>query len=292
MTITNKLNLPQALVDACDTERHNEPGTISATTLLKGVKEIVLTDRHWDELTDDASNRVWAIWGQAVHALLERETVTTFVEERLSVVVGDFSVTGRIDNYDMASAEIIDYKTASVYKVKFGDYKDWDDQIKIYAWLLIRNGFKAANGRIIAMLKDWSKTEAERDSQYPKSPICVHEVNFTLADIDTIDRFIQAKVQAVSIAQKMSDNDIEACTIEQRWYSGDKYAVMRDGRKSALRVFEAEQDAKLYAEQEGKGARVEKGPGISRKCEGYCPCREFCNFYQAIKAEKEKKDGD
>ena len=53
MKVTNKFNLPQSLVNAVSTERHNKEGCVSATTLLQGVKQIVLTNRHWDELEDD-----------------------------------------------------------------------------------------------------------------------------------------------------------------------------------------------------------------------------------------------
>ena len=41
MVITNKFNLPQSLVNAVSTERHNKDGCISATTLLQGVKQII-----------------------------------------------------------------------------------------------------------------------------------------------------------------------------------------------------------------------------------------------------------
>ena len=46
MIIENKLELPDALVKAVSLEKHNGENEISATTLLKGVKEILLTDRH------------------------------------------------------------------------------------------------------------------------------------------------------------------------------------------------------------------------------------------------------
>ena len=46
MIIENKLELPDALVKAMSPDRHNEEGCVSATTLLKGVKEILMTNRH------------------------------------------------------------------------------------------------------------------------------------------------------------------------------------------------------------------------------------------------------
>ena len=90
MKITNKLNLPEAFVKAIQNTRHNEPGTLSATTLLKGAKEIILTDRHFDEIEVDASDEVWAVFGTAVHLVLEHQEDEAFKEEKFSVDVLDY----------------------------------------------------------------------------------------------------------------------------------------------------------------------------------------------------------
>jgi RecB family exonuclease len=171
MTITNNLNLPAGLVKAVSTERHNANGCLSATTLLQGVKHLLLTDRHWEQLADDVADRIWAIWGTAVHSLLESEGENDFTEQEMSHKIGGITVTGRIDNYNMASGTICDYKTASVNKVKFSDFSDWYLQGMIYAWLLTRNKFPVTHCRFIALLKDHSKTEAQRDRQYPQNPV-------------------------------------------------------------------------------------------------------------------------
>ena len=80
MKITNKLNLPYGLVKAVSPEPHNKPGEISATTLIQGTKQVILTQRHWNELEDDVSERIWAVFGTAVHALLETEGENDFTE--------------------------------------------------------------------------------------------------------------------------------------------------------------------------------------------------------------------
>lgn len=59
MKVTNKLHLPAAFVNAVSVRRHNEPGCFSATTLNKGAKEIILSDRHFDEIEVDAADSVW-----------------------------------------------------------------------------------------------------------------------------------------------------------------------------------------------------------------------------------------
>ena len=66
MKITNVMGLPEALVRAVEVQRHNQPGRISVTTLLKGTKEIVLTDRHWNDIEVDVADLVNVIFGTAV----------------------------------------------------------------------------------------------------------------------------------------------------------------------------------------------------------------------------------
>ena len=97
MIVTNKLNLPEAFVRAVSTERHNAAGCFSATTLNKGATEIILTDRHWDELTIDASDNVWAVFGTAVHAIFENTPDNNFHEEKFKVPVSKSFVTGQVD---------------------------------------------------------------------------------------------------------------------------------------------------------------------------------------------------
>ena len=81
MIITNKLNMPDAFVKAIQNSRHNADKCLSATTLLKGTKEIILTDRYFDEITIDASDEVWAVFGTAVHSILEHQEDEAFKEE-------------------------------------------------------------------------------------------------------------------------------------------------------------------------------------------------------------------
>ena len=117
MKITNKLGLPIGLVRAVSTEKHNAQGCISATTLIQGVKQIILMQRHWDELEDDAADRIWAVFGTAVHSLLESEGENDFTEIEMKYAVNGITITGRIDNYNLAEGLVCDYKTSSVYQI-------------------------------------------------------------------------------------------------------------------------------------------------------------------------------
>jgi len=280
MIITNKLNLPVGLVKAVSTERHNADRCISATTLLQGVKQIVLTDRHWDDLADDVSDRVWAVFGSAVHSLLEHEGETDFTEQEMSFQIGDITITGRIDNYDMQNGIICDYKTASIWKVKFNDFEDWYKQGMIYAWLLTKNGFKAEKCRFIALLKDHSKIEAERDHQYPPNPVFVYEYDITPERLAGIETFIRSKVDEYTWYLDFPDDAIPPCNPAERWDKATKYAVKKEGRKTAIRVLDDQESADHLAAELGQGHYVEVRLGESTKCKNYCLCCEFCDYYR------------
>jgi hypothetical protein len=280
MTLTNKLHLPEGLVKAVSTERHNEAGCISATTLIQGMKHIILTERHWEKLEDDVSDRIWAIWGQAVHSLLEHEGENEFSEQKMTYTIGDITVTGRIDNYDMRNGIICDYKTASVWKIKYNDFDDWYKQGMIYAWLLRNNGFAVEKCRFIALLKDHSKSDAAREYTYPNNPVYVYEFNVTFADLLKINGFIRGKVREYLRCLELSDDEIPPCSPEERWDKAAVYAVMKPGRKSAIRLFDNQVAAETMTAELGKGHYVEHRSGESVKCQSFCLCCRFCNYYQ------------
>lgn len=282
MKVTNKLNLPAAFVNAVSTNRHNAAGCFSATTLNKGAKEIILSDRHFDEITVDAADSVWAVWGTAVHALLESQPDNNFHEEYFKVPVSNSFVTGQVDSYDMENGVINDWKTASVWKVQFNDFSDWRRQGLTYAWLLQQSGLEVKKCRFVALLKDHSKSKAKNDSSYPQSPVFIYEFDVTAADMEETAARILTKVQEIESAYKLDDDDIEPCSEEERWADGEKWAVMKNGRKTAVKVFDNQLDADAMAGEMGNAYYVEHRPAISRKCGDYCKCKDFCNFYKAM----------
>ena len=282
MKVTNRLNLPAAFVSASDTNRHNAPGCFSATTLNKGAKEIILTDRHWDEITIDASDNVWAVFGTAVHALLESHKDNNFHEESFKVPVSNSFVTGQVDSYDMENATIYDWKTASVWKIQFNDFADWRAQGLTYAYLMSQSGLEVKRCCFVALLKDYSKTKAKTDASYPQSPVYKYEFEVTAEDMaETRDRILN-KVLEIESAYEKNDDEIEPCSQEERWADNEKFAVMKNGRKTAIKLFDNEADADAMAGELGNAHYVEHRPAISRKCLDYCNCKDFCSYYKSL----------
>jgi hypothetical protein len=275
------MGLPEAIAKAVTTRKHNDPGRLSATTLLNGTKQIILTDRHWDELEDDVADRFWAIIGTAVHSVLENEGVNEFTEEFMSHELDGVTITGRIDNYNMQEGIVADYKSVSVWKIKFQDFYDWYKQGMIYAWLLHKNGFKVSKCQFVALIKDHSKRDAKRDQSYPQKPMYVYEFDVTPDGLVKIEEFMKAKVADYKQKNKVSDDDIPPCSPEERWEKPTKYDVKKNGRKSAVRVMDTMEEAEKLAADLGAGHFVETRLGESIRCQDYCLCCEHCNFYKA-----------
>lgn len=280
MTVTNKFNLPKSLVNACETEKHNKPGEISATTLLKGAKQVVLSDRHWEELEVDVTELAYSIEGTAFHKFLEMKNPDAFTEERFSIQVQDKKVTGQVDLYDMENGVIYDYKRTSVWKCVYKNYDEWRKQGLIYAYLMRQNGLKVNKCVFVMLFRDWSATDAARNADYPKATMQTVEFDVTEEALAEIEEYIRAKVDEISKAETLSDDDIPECSAEERWAKPTIYAVMKKGRKTAVnaKLTDKEEAEKMASEIEG--GYVEERKGANVRCEGYCNCCEHCNFYK------------
>ena len=280
MKITNRANLPAPFVRMAEDEYEIKPKVFHVTELLKPVREILLKRRYHDELELDCSDSTFMVLGKGVHAVLERysEGESEFAEERLNVELENgYSVSGAIDLYDMAKAEVVDYKTASVWKVIYQDYDDWRKQGLTYAWLLHKNGFPCKSVVFYAILKDWSKTKAKVDGTYPQSPIV--KVEFDTSAVAWVEELVRTKIDEIAFYENKPDEELPLCSEEDRWNEGDKYAVMKNGRKTALRVLDSQEEAETYKAQNG-GDYIEVRQGTDKKCIDYCLCCTKCKYWQ------------
>ena len=282
------MNLPEALVNAVSLSPHNKEGSYSATTLLKGIREILLEKRHWQDIEIDVSDNIWALFGTAVHSVLENQKTSEFKEELFSAEVSKSKVTGRADSYCLENEILTDYKTASTWKVRFADFSDWKKQGLIYAWLMRENGLTVKKCRFIALLKDHSKTQAKREQDYPQSPVYVYEFDVTEKELEETEKLILEKIASIEKNIGIQDDDLPECTAEERWATQDKFAVMKEGRKTAVRVFDTKDEAEEKLAELDKKHYIEYRKGESKKCADYCYASAFCNQWQK---EKEETNG-
>lgn len=290
MIITNQFNLPQTLVDACKRDHTLQPNEYRVTSLLNGIREILLTRRHDHEIEVDVSEMIWAIFGRAVHSIFERQASPDyFKEERLYCEFGDYTLSGQFDEYHIDGMELNDFKVSSIYKVKLGEFDDWRKQQLIYAYLLMRHSIPVCRGKVTALLRDWTPYKARQDKDCPPLQVYIKEFAFNEQDIHDIEAFIEITFAEIDRWKNEPDDSLPVCTPEQRWYRDEKYAVMKEGNKRASRLCESEQDAEKWIEENGKKGnkyRVDLRPGDNIKCMDYCKARQFCSFYHENVADK------
>jgi len=279
MKITNKLNLPDEIVAALKTQWYSgNPKKVSATRLIDAPRIFYLSVRHYDKIEEDVSERVWTLFGSAIHSVLQKTELDNHLkEERLSFTKNGITVSGAFDVY--GNQTITDYKVTSVWNVIYGSSNDkWEKQLNVYAYMLIKNGFNPQKAQIIAILRDWSASKAKTTADYPKSPIYIHKVK--LWSFDRLDAYIDVRTKLFAEAEKKADANLPFCSDDERWTTQTKYAVMKKGRKSAVKLFDEPEPAeKLIMDNINKGYYLEIRGGEARRCEEYCSVRDFCNQY-------------
>lgn len=288
MKITNVLSLPAPFVSMAEGDEYAvAPNEYRVTSLLKGVRETILERRHAAEITRDVSDMVWLLFGTAVHGVLEnhQESGSQLKEERIKVPVEEYILSGKFDLYDDETKIVTDYKTASVWKIIFGDFTDWRRQTLIYCYMLRQIGFDAQGGDIVAFLKDHSKRDAKIKADYPPFPVQTVKFRFTDADFVECEEWLRARFAEIRAAEKLADADLPVCTPEERFNSGDKFAVMKKGRKTALRVLDSMEAAEQWKADNG-GDFIETRLGEDKKCADYCSACEFCNYYLERRASE------
>ena len=279
MKITNNQGLPESFVQMAQSDFTADEKTYRVTSLLKGVRETILERRH--EAEQDVSNMIWMLFGTAAHAVLEntQETSTQIKEARLSEEINGRIISGKFDLYDDKTKTLTDYKTCSVWKIIYGNFDDWRRQLLIYAYLMTKAGFEVDKGEIIAVLKDHSKRDAKVKADYPKLPVKKITFNFTTTDFEEIAEWLYAKVEELKMCEALSDSELPLCTPEERFNSGDKYAVMKKGRKTAMRVLDSLEDAEAWKDANG-GEYIDVRKGEDKKCIDYCSVCKFCDYWQ------------
>lgn len=287
MKYTNKFNLPSALVSAVENHEHRK-GDFSVTQLLKGATEIALERMFSEKLEMDVSEAVNMMLGTAVHKLFEEQESDNILNEHYmeTPVYAGFRVSGTADSLDLILEEVTDYKTCSVWKVIYNDYDDWKEQLKAYLYLwFMETGKIWHKGKIIALLKDFSQTDAERKADYPKLPIVTIRFEFTDAEIFGVPERWTEKI--IAVLGKLSNQDFGCCSESERWAKPAKYALMKKGRQSALKLYDTEEEA-LTAKGDDQNLYIEYRAGEDVKCKGYCVAGKcgLCEYRNA----KEKKN--
>lgn len=248
-----------------------------ASTLEDFSKERIETE----QLIPELQKRIWAAVKKTVW--VDHEVA---VEERLFATLDDYVISGQPDLYFKRAKHFDDYKLCSVYNHIFGIKKEWEEQQNIYRWLLYKNGKEAETATIHAIYRDWTKSKARRDPSYPPDQWMTYDV--TLWPVEQIETWLSQRIAAHRAAEAAEDpEDIPLCTAEERWKSGEAYAVTKKTRTRAIKLFDSEAEAKVWIqkwEKPGEKLLIEYRPGEDRRCIGnYCEVAEFCSHGKRLR---------
>ena len=284
MKITNKHNVPETLVALASREYYSKgKSDYSVTEIISPPRIQRLRRKHHDEMEQDVSEMLWSLLGSALHVVAERgqhEGYTT--EERLYAEIDGVILSGAIDIQKSTPEGILitDYKFTSAWALR-QDKFEWEAQQNIYAWLVRKVKKTPVVGvQICALIRDWSRREAAVKADYPQAPIQV--IDLPLWDMDRTATYITERLNAHRESKVAADWETELpfCTEDERWMRETQYAVKREGRKTAIRVFDNEQEAKDLAEKEKGFVEIRKGEAI--RCTGnFCGVNQWCSQYQA-----------
>ena len=295
VTITNNKGFPEALVKAVTNDTYSR-GTAdrSVTGLLAPPRQAALIERHDGMISEDVSERTFALYGQLVHLLLERageQSRNAINEERLYAEVGGWTISGQTVTLtlteDQRSWIISDYKFVTAYKFKrsySGELvipEDYEKQLNLYSHLLRENGFKVDGLKIVAIYRDWSKLEAKRDKNYPQLGAETHDI--PLWSEDKAKAFMEERVRL----HQAAENDLPECDASERWAKPDRFALMPTAKSvRARKLFDSRVDATTWAaaNKMKPGFVVDHRKGANVRCENYCPVSEWCDQLKILNA--------
>lgn len=281
MQVTNVHNLPEPLVTLARREYYSKGAAqYSVTEIMSPPKIRRMREKYDDQIVTDVSQMLWSLLGSALHVVMERgETSGWIKEERLFTKVDGVSISGAIDLQEEGEAgiTIYDYKFTSAWAV-MQEKEEWIQQLNIYKWLVETVKQRKVVGlKICAMVRDYSKHDLRE--AYPAAPICV--IDIPLWDSVKTEMYIRERLEMHRESKMRADfeEDLQNCSNEERWMSETTFAVKREGRKTAIRVFKTIEEATDLAEKE-KGY-VETRLGEPRRCTGdFCGVSQWCAQYQ------------
>ena len=305
MNYTNTSNIALPLAVFLATDHYDYvPNVISATSLLKPVRQLILADRlssedNLVELSDMVSSRM----GTAIHTAIEQawlnpakalkslgysddiiqrikvnpETVEegdipVYMEKRSFKKVGNHTISGKFDF--VAEGKVHDFKSTSVYGyLNQSNANKYILQGSLYRWL---NPDIITKDEMLIhyIFTDWSKAESLRNSNYPKAR--VHSQKYNLLGLDEIEQFVKDKLELYDSMKHQQEKDIPYCTDEELWRKPTVWKYYKNANATrATKNFDNPSEAYALQQTNGVG-EVREVKGTVSACK-YCPAFLLCS---------------
>lgn len=287
MLITNDYKLPEEFLWMNEGQ---EPGfnpenkIIRVTTLIGSPQKAILAKRFGEKM--DVADTLNMQLGTGLHALLEKrnkELTNVVAESHWVRNFEGWTISGTIDSIIYGSRKewaIKDYKVTSTWTVVFENFNKYILQLNIYNWLTKMGAIKLS---VNMVLRDWSKSKAQRGGNYPRIPY--YHLDVPIWSEAEVETYIASQLKRFEELNKKTDAELLEnvwCTEEERMSRPTKYAVMKNNNKTATAVCETADQAlayieKLQQEDTKNTYRIEERPGANM-CLDYCPVRHVCGL--------------
>jgi hypothetical protein len=210
------------------------------------------------------------------------------IEQRLHANVDGWDISGAIDlqRVDADGIVVCDYKTTGAWAV-MNEKSDWEQQLNIYAWLVEKvKKVPVKKVEIVAIIRDWSRRDAQNKEGYPEAPVKVIDIN--LWPFELRENFIKSRIKLHSDAQFATEvgGNLPSCTPSEMWEKETVYAVRKVGNVRAKSLHATQEEADKAVETLGKEFEVEVRPGERTRCANFCQVKDFCEQWKDYNRSK------
>lgn len=305
MNYTNNHQIPLPLAVFLATDHYDYvPNTISTTSLLKPIRQLVLADRlHSDDNCVDLSDMVSSRMGSAIHTAIEqawlnpnkalktlgysdetinrikvnpihvgKDDIPVYMEKRSFKKISNYTVSGKFDF--VADGKVQDFKSTSVYgymNQTNADKYRW--QGSIYRWL--NQDIITKDDMVIHYIfTDWSKTESLKNINYPKARVLSQK--YDLFSLSETEQFISNKLALYDEYKTKDEKDIPLCTDEELWRKPTVWKYFKNPNSTrSTKNFDNPMEAHALKQTNGCGV-VKEVKGQVSACK-YCPAFLLCS---------------
>lgn len=295
--LTNLFDLPLPIVRAVAADPYDNQGSDATVTELIGPPRLAALRRaHADTLTEDASERVWSLWGRAIHHILEqagRDLPDTLTETRLFTTVAGWRVSGALDTHSLVNHRLSDYKAVAWYGVKDGAKADYVAQSNLLTLLLHEHDHRVDEAEIVVLVRDHRQSDYKRYAAdgYPVTPIKKIPVRLWSRDEQYAYLHERVRLHQEARAALANRGALPLCTPEERWQRAPTWAVVKDGNVKATKLCPSEAEA-LAVIGEAKKMHVEYRPGLAVRCTQYCAVKTQCQAYSQATGDLQWQAGE
>lgn len=281
----------------------SNPKTISATGLMKPVRQIVLGKRlNKDIGMMDISSLISSRMGQAYHAAVEHawlykleqalerlgmpkkvrnlivinptpeqlteDCIPVYIEQRTEREVMGWVISGKFDL--ILDGVLEDVKSTSVFTyVKQLNKDKYALQGSIYRWL---NSTLITEPHLIInyIFTDWSSARARTEKAYP--PLKIFPQKIPLLDLAQTDSYIKGKLRQIDQYMNVEESKLPFCGDEDLWRKETvwKYYSSIDSVRSS-KNFDSNYEAQNHL--------MAKGKGLVREVKGEVLACQYCDAY-------------